>query len=215
MSTTPAHHYGLLLKVALVFVLAFSLGWWIYQGASAPLSQRQVCLLFKRNPQWYWAALASERKWGVPVSEQMAIMQKESHFRSTAQPPHRRLLGFIPWQRISSATGYMQALDATWRLYLHDTHQYSASRSDFSKATDFIGWYITRSNHLTGVKKSDVFHNYLIYHEGVGGYRARRYDRKPWLVALAHRVANRAELYHHQLLSCARTLPKKPWWRLG
>ena len=206
-------YHGIWIKALVVLTICVAVGWTMYLGLSAPVNQNNICELFQTHPHWYWDSMASEHKWGVPMSEQMAIMQKESHFRSAAQPPHKRLLGFIPWQRVSSATGYMQALNSTWRAYLRATHQRSASREDFAKATDFIGWYITQNHHLTGVSKRDVFRNYLIYHEGVGGYRARSYDAKPWLISLAHRVSGRAKIYHRQLLACERHLPKQAWWR--
>ena len=31
-----------------------------------------------------------------------------------------KLLGFIPWKRVTSARGYAQAVDGTWEMYLND-----------------------------------------------------------------------------------------------
>ena len=208
-----SQYYALWLKALLVMVVCAVVLWSIFLGLRAPINQNNLCSMFRDHPSWYWAALASEHKWGVPISEQMAIMQKESHFRSAAQPPHRLLLGFIPWQRVSSATGYMQALDSTWRSYLKGTHQQSASRESFANATDFIGWYIHQGHQLTGVDRRDAFHNYLIYHEGVGGFRSHSYAAKPWLISLARKVESRAIFYRRQLMRWQKSLPLKPWWR--
>ena len=114
----------------------------LYLGYRAPNDQNDICQLFANHPSWYQATLKTQKKWGVPISVQMAIIKRESHFRAYATPPHKRLLGFIPWAPISSAHGYMQALNSTWQDYLKATKQRSASRSNFANATDFIGWYV-------------------------------------------------------------------------
>ena len=41
----------------------------------------------------------------------MAIIKQESSFIADAKPDRRKLLGFIPWKRKSSARGYAQAID--------------------------------------------------------------------------------------------------------
>tara|TARA_A100001015_G_C14950324_1_gene696465 strand:- start:357 stop:1004 length:648 start_codon:yes stop_codon:yes gene_type:complete len=213
MTQKDVAQQGLLLKFGFVVIALLALTFLSWQGLKAPPEQNNICRLFSSHPAWYWAAQDSQRKWGIPISEQMAFIEKESHFRAAAAPGHRRLLGFIPWSRASSASGYMQALDSTWQMYLHNTHQTRASRSDFSNATDFIGWYLHFLDVRYGVRADDVYHNYLLYHEGPGGYLHRSYLRQPWLMLYAKRVERQARRYHAQLLFCGRRLPKKPWWR--
>ncbi len=178
-----------------------------------PRDIKNVCRIFKEYPSWYWAAQAARHKWGVPISVQMAIIYQESRFRGDAQPPHRKLLGVIPWFRPTSARGYTQALNQTWRLYIHDTGKRSGRRNDFATAVDFIGWYVRLAHRKLGISENNAMQMYLAYHEGILGYRRRTYLKKPRLVAIARHVQQMAQLYRTQLVHCARSLPHQSWWR--
>jgi len=178
-----------------------------------PRHQLNVCKIFRQYHSWYWDAQTTQRRWGIPISVQMAIIHQESHFRDSAEPPHKKILGFVLWLRPTTAEGYAQALDATWRLYLRDTHQRSARRSDFAKATDFIGWYANVFHREAKIPRRNAFALYLAFHEGIKGYQQNIYLRKPWLIKVAHHVQEVADIYHHQLIQCQSGLPKKPWWR--
>jgi hypothetical protein len=214
MASKPhAVHHELGLKVSIVLVLFLALGWVYFNSMQAPVNQNNVCLLFKDHPEWYWDASSSRSRWGVPISVQMAVIQKESHFRASVKPPYQRFFGVVPFARQSSAVGYTQALDGTWHAFLRATGRRSASREDFADAVDFIGWYVNRLQRETGVEKTDAFRLYLAYHEGPRGYLGRSYLSKPWLIHLAHQVSWRAHEYRRQLVRCRATLPKKPWWR--
>lgn len=179
-----------------------------------PHSQFNVCKIFRQYNSWYWATRRTERKWGVPISVQMAIMHAESGFRASIEPPPQKLLGFIPWFRPSSALGYAQAVDATWQLYLKHTGQTHALRNSFDSASDFIGWYANFANRQLGIPLDDAYAQYLAYHEGVLGYAHKSYRHNPGLVAIARNVQQTANIYQTQLLQCMSQLPKKPWWRL-
>ena len=93
--------------------------------ATAPSHINDVCAVFDQNDGWFdnWqsAAERTEQKYGVPVPVLMATVRKESGFKSNARPPRTRLLGFIPWKHVSSATGFSQALDGTWSQYQRET----------------------------------------------------------------------------------------------
>lgn len=207
-------YHGLKLKMMIVTVVSLLFVAVVVHSLVAPDEQTDLCKLFRTHPEWYWSAQVAEKRWGVPVSVQMAIIYYESRFRADAKPPHGRVMGVVPWARKSTASGYMQALDKTWHAYLVATQKKSASRSNFSNATDFIGWYVSRLHRTLKIKKDDVYNIYLAYHEGPGGFLAHRYVKKPWLVALARTVQWRANQYHKQLVSCHRSLPKRPWWRV-
>lgn len=178
-----------------------------------PRSETNVCRIFHQYPTWYWDTQATQRKWGVPISVQMAIIHEESHFRMGAKPGRRKLLGFIPWARKSTADGYAQVLNQTWRLYLRETHQHSAPRWSFAKATDFIGWYAARAQRRLGIAKTNAYALYLAYHEGLLGYQQKTYLHKAWLVDVAKRVQQYADRYRWQLRKCHNRLPRKPWYR--
>jgi hypothetical protein len=178
-----------------------------------PKDQSNVCLIFKQYPKWYWATQDTQKRWGVPISVQMAIIHQESHFRGDAKPPRKKLLWVIPWKRPSSAKGYSQAVDSTWAAYQRDTGK-GGHRSSFDAATDFLGWYCYRAHKKLGIARTNAYALYLAYHEGMGGYSRRSYNKKPWLLAVAKKVQAQANAYHYQLVRCQAQLPKKSWWRI-
>lgn len=171
---------------------------------SAPRNLDHACLLMNERPQYLAAMRASERRWGVPVPVQMAIVHAESRFIGDARTPVRYTLGVIPMGRQSSAFGYSQALDGTWEEYERAVGKRRADRTNIHHAADFIGWYATQSNQLNGISLLDARNLYLAYHEGNTGFARRSFNEKPWLIAVADRVASRAVMYDEQLRSCGR-----------
>jgi len=171
---------------------------------SAPRSLDNACGLADERPKYYRAMQATERKWGVPVHVQMAVIHQESKFIGNARTPFRYALGVIPMGRQSSAYGYSQALDDTWREYQDETGRGGARRDRIQDATDFMGWYFAKSEERLGIPRDDAGNQYLAYHEGRSGYARGSHNAKPWLVAIAARVAARAETYRSQLASCRR-----------
>jgi len=182
---------------------------------NVPKNTKNICEMAEQNPKWYWEAQAVQKRWGIPISIQMAIIYQESNFHHNAKPPHQRLLGFIPWFRPTSAFGYSQATDESWRVYQRSTGNSSANRDNFSDTLDFIGWYADQTHRRTGVSKRDPYKLYLAYHEGIGGYSKGTYLHKQWLINVAHKVDRRAWSYHNQLLHCHADLPKKHWWNIA
>ncbi len=178
-----------------------------------PDNVNNVCDIFRQYPKWYWATHDVKTQWRVPIAVQMAIIHQESRFTAIAKPPRTKLLWIIPWKRPSTAYGYTQALDITWRHYKKDTGKYFVSRDNFADAVDFIGWYVYRANKRAGIAKHDAYRLYLAYHEGVGGYQRRTYRSKPWLINVARKVQRQANNYQRQLNRCESSLGRKPWWR--
>jgi hypothetical protein len=171
---------------------------------SAPRNLDNACALVAERPAYLRAMQRAERRWDIPVPVQMAIIHAESRFIGDARTPFRWAAGVIPMGRQSSAFGYSQALDATWEEYQQDTGNRRARRDDIEDATDFIGWYTTNTVRRNGVPLTDARNQYLAYHEGHGGYSRQTYLQKPWLMAVADRVQNRAEMYDAQLRACGR-----------
>lgn len=187
-------------KIASVFLLMFLLA-----GCMPPEPPRNVdnvCYMFKQYPKWYRSTRRVERRWRVPVAVQMAIIHQESRFQAQAKPPRRKLLWVIPWTRPSTAYGYSQALDTTWSVYKNHSGWFFASRESFSDSVDFIGWYANQAYIRAGIPRNNAYALYLAYHEGVGGYQRRTYTSKPWLIAVAHKVERRAQMYQSQLQHC-------------
>ena len=114
---------------------------WLLAGCTdpPPSSQHDLCRIFEQRPAWYDYARRTEARWGTPVAVQMAFVQLESSFRSRARPPRRYLLGILPWRWQSTAYGYAQAKDGTWRDYLRANPGPFRKRSDMEDALDFIG----------------------------------------------------------------------------
>ena len=187
-----------LLKLAVVLMLAACGG----GGGKAPRNLDNACALAREKPAYFNAMKRTERKWGIPVHVQMATIHQESRFIGTAKTPHRFALGVIPLGRQSSAYGYSQALDATWDEYRKETRRYGAKRNRFADAADFMGWYMAGSSESLGISKADARSQYLAYHEGRTGFAKGSYASKGWLMAVADKVAARAETYRQQLRSC-------------
>lgn len=179
-----------------------------------PKQPNNICSIFRQYPDWYWAAEDVERHWNLPIPSLMAIIFQESHYQANVKTPEKHILWVIPWGHETSAYGYSQALQGTWERYRqHENRSWLfTSRDNFSDAADFIGWYTHRIHVQAKVPMSDTYNLYLAYHEGIGGYQAHSYMKKPWLIQVAKKVQRQAWLYQTQLQSCQASLPERPWW---
>ncbi|AHD11109.1 transglycosylase SLT domain-containing protein [Phaeobacter gallaeciensis] len=173
-------------------------------GGSPPRNLDNACSIIKQRPEYLKAFRATEKRWGVPMHVQMAVIHQESRFRSDARTPHRFALGVIPMGRQSSAYGYSQALDGTWDDYRRSAGRRGAKRNRIKDATDFMGWYMNQTRERNGVSLYDARNQYLAYHDGHTGYARGTYRSKPWLLRVAGKVQARAEMYQTQLATCRR-----------
>lgn len=178
-------------------------------ATAPPRNPNNLCNIFMEKSGWYKAAKQATQRWGTPIQVQLAIIDQESGYHATIKPARTRLLWVIPWRRPSSAYGYTQALDSTWRLYQKKSGNHGASRSDFADSVAFVAWYVARSHTLLGISKWNAYSNYLAYYAGWGGYRRGTYKGKPWLAKTARRVALRAKRYAGQLNGCRAELEKR------
>lgn len=195
--------------LALACLLSLLLTACAHDAKIDPSTVNNACQVFRQNPNWYWEALDTYKRWGVPVSVQMAIMQRESDFQAGAKPGHKKFLGLIPtWSRVSSAYGYAQALNGTWQQYQRETRNYDCSRNQFDDASDFIGWYSYKAHEQYGIRLNDAYHLYLAYHEGLVSYGRRTYLQKPWLLSIARDVEAHARAYRRQIHHCKYSIPR-------
>lgn len=171
-------------------------------SSSAPRNLDNACSIAKQRPQYLSAFRKTERKWGVPVHVQMAAMYQESKFKSDARTPLKYTLGVIPMGRQSSAFGYAQALDATWKEYQKEEGGRSARRDRIADASDFMGWYMNKSRDRNGIALNDATNQYLAYHEGHTGYSRGTFYGKSWLMRVASEVGQRSVTYRDQLSGC-------------
>jgi hypothetical protein len=190
-----------LLRASILLLLLASCGGGRY---SAPRNLDDACAILRERPKYHRAMKATERKWGVPVAVQMAVIHQESKFIGNAKTPHRFALGIIPMGRQSSAYGYSQALDGTWEEYQREEGGRGSRRDRIDDATDFMGWYMDESEEKLGISKWDARAQYLAYHEGRSGYAKQSYEQKSWLMDVANRVGDRAAVYHAQLQACGK-----------
>ena len=169
---------------------------------AAPKNLDNACSIIQQRPSYLSAMQRTQDRWGVPVAVQMATIYQESKFIGNARTPHQYKLGVIPMGRQSSAYGYGQALDGTWEEYQDEHGGWAARRDDIRDATDFMGWYFTKSQESLGIPLGDAKHQYLAYHEGRTGYARGSYRKKAWLMRVSDDVATRAIMYDTQLKSC-------------
>lgn len=194
-----------------VFVLSIlSALFLLYEGCAgrevAPKDQDNLCKIFFKNRQWYLDADNASRKWGIPIPVLMAIMHQESKFVADARPPRTTCLFIFPGSRPSSAYGYAQALDSTWKMYQRETENRGADRDDFGDSIDFIGWYCYRSHKRCNISVTDTYNLYLAYHEGQGGFLRKTHSKKGYLKKTALRVKHKAGIYASQLAKCRKKL---------
>ena len=189
------------LRAMVILLLVASCGGGGGSG-KAPRSLDNACSILEQRPTYYRAFKAAERKYGVPVHVQMATIYQESKFISDARTPFRYTLGVIPMGRQSSAFGYSQALDGTWKEYLDATGNRRARRDNSRDATDGMGWDMKQSEQQLGIPMYDARNHYLAYHEGRTGYRRGSYNSKAWLLRVSAEVGQRALTYQQQLRTC-------------
>ncbi len=169
-----------------------------------PRNLDNACSIVTQRPDYIKAFRATERKWGVPAHVQMATIYQESRFDANARTPMKYVLGIIPMGRQSSAYGFSQALDDTWDEYRRATGRRRAKRDRIRDASDFIGWYMSKSQQRNGIALSNARNQYLAYHEGQTGYARGSYRNKSWLLRVADRVDDRAGMYEAQLAGCRK-----------
>ena len=189
-----------LILVTLLAGCSFSGG-----NVNAPQNLDNACSILDQRRSFLPAFTAAKRKYGVPISVQMAIIWQESKFKAKAKTPRKYKLWIIPAGRQSSAYGYSQALDGTWKEYKASAGRWGASRTNIGDSADFMGWYMAQSRRELGISMSDTRNQYLAYHEGRTGYRRGSYKSKRWLVKVANRLEDRAIRYRGQLKRCVKT----------
>jgi len=191
-----------LLSGIMLIILLFGFG-----GCASPPTQidNACALLSQKNGFFYnWgrSAKKAEREYGIPMPVILATINTESGFRQRARPPRRKLLGFIPWKRRSSAYGYGQVLAGTWEHYQRSTGHYGARRTSFDDVAQFIAWYHRGSVVKNNVSPNDAYALYLNYHMGYTAYA--RGQTTPVAVAAAQRTQAIAGSYDRQLRQCGR-----------
>jgi len=186
--------------LALVGLLALS------ACAGKPDRINDVCAVFAQNngwtSNWQRSANRASRKHGIPAHVLMATIRMESGFDGRARPPRKKILGFIPGKHISTAYGYSQALDGTWAEYQRETGDWSARRTNFADAVDFVGWYHGKSVRTLGIAPHDTYNLYLAYYSGHAGYARGSWRSNSAIQSYAKRTSDMAGRFAGQMQSC-------------
>ena len=189
------------LNKKLIFIFLLCL---ISACSSIPKNSANSCSIFSEKYLWYKHAKKAEKKWGAPIYIQLAIIKKESAFNWSAKPKRLKLFKVIPYKRPSSSFGYSQAVKGTWEQYKKETGNKFATRARFKDSTDFIGWYMDKTEKILKISKKDSFKQYVAYHEGWGNYK--NYKKNQKIIVLAKRVQEQSNLYRKQLKNCEKKL---------
>ena len=177
--------------------------------SSVPKNTLDSCSIFNDRYLWYKHIKKSEKKWGTPVYLQLAIIKIESGFDWLAKPPRQKLFKIIPYKRPSSSFGYSQAVKGTWKQYKTETGNKFATRTRFKDSVDFIGWYMHKTEKILKIPKTDVFRQYIAYHEGWGNYKNYKSNKK--VIILAKKVKQQANQYRIQIQQCKNKLSTKKY----
>jgi len=190
-----------ILNKKLLIIISFFL---ISACSSIPKNTADGCSIFSEKYFWYKHVKKTEKKWGTPISLQLAIIKMESGFDWLAKPPRHKLFKVIPYKRQSSSLGYSQAVKGTWEQYKNETNNHLATRVRFKDSVDFIGWYTNKTEKLLKISKKDSFKQYIAYHEGWGNYK--NYKKKAKIISLAKKVELQTNKYRKQLSDCKKKL---------
>ena len=190
-------------------ILYIFLIFFISACSSIPKNTADICSIFSEKYLWYKHAYKVEKKWGVPIYIQLAIIKKESNFHWIAKPKRLKLFKIIPYKRPSSSFGYSQAVKGTWEQYKKETNNKLATRTRFKDSVDFIGWYTDKTEQILKISKKDPYRQYLAYHEGWGNYKNYKNNQK--VIILAKKVAKQANEYRKQLNKCKKKLNRNKY----
>ncbi len=196
----------MILNKKLLFIFLFFL---ISACSSIPKNTADGCSIFYEKYFWYKHTKKTEKKWGVPIYIQLAIIKTESDFNWLAKPKRLKLFKVIPYKRPSSSFGYSQAVKGTFKQYKNETGNKLARRTRFKDSVDFIGWYMNKTEKILKIPKTDVYRQYIAYHEGWGNYKNYKNNKK--VIILAKRVTVQAEKYRKQIKQCQRKLNRKKY----
>ena len=194
-----------ILTINSLFIVLF----FISACSSIPSNTANSCSIFNERYLWFKHVNKSKKKWGTPIYLQLAIIKMESDFDWLAKPPRQKLFKVIPYKRPSSSFGYSQAVNGTWEQYKKETENKLAVRTRFKDSVDFIGWYTNRSSAILKISKTDAFKQYVAYHEGWGGFKNYKDNKK--IINLAKKVEKQSNIYKKQLLECQSKFNKNKY----
>ena len=173
-----------------------------------PKYPQNACKIFGEKYFYLKYTRAASKKWGVPISSILAVINKESGFRRFAKPKKLKIFKIIPYRRPSSSLGFSQAVNKTWDLYKKENNKPAALRISYKSSSDFIGWYFWKANKINKVSLNNTRDLYLNYYLGFSAYKNKAYQTDKKAIIYAKSVEKQAKIYKSQLLECKSILNK-------
>ena len=110
-------HYYVQKKILKSNLILFIIFLFLASCSSVPKYPQNACKIFGEKYFYLKYTRAASKKWGVPISSILAVINKESGFRRFAKPKRTKLFKIIPYRRPSSSFGFSQAIKNSWELY--------------------------------------------------------------------------------------------------
>ena len=194
-----------ILKNNLIYFIIF---FFLTSCSSIPKYPQNACKIFGEKYFYLKYTRAASKKWGVPISSILAVINKESGFRRFAKPKKLKIFKIIPYRRPSSSLGFSQAVNKTWDLYKKENNKPAALRISYKSSSDFIGWYFWKANKINKVSLNNTRDLYLNYYLGFSAYKNKAYQTDKKAIIYAKSVEKQAKIYKSQLLECKSILNK-------
>ena len=191
-------------KNSIYFVIFF----FLVSCSSVPKYPQNACKIFSEKYFYLKYSRAASKKWNVPISSILAVINKESGFRRFAKPKRTKLFKIIPYRRPSSSLGFSQAVNKTWDLYKKENNKLAALRISFKSSSDFIGWYFWKTNKINKISFTNTRDMYLNYYLGWKAYKNKTYRTDKKAIIFAKSVEKQAKIYKNQLQECKLVLNK-------
>ena len=186
----------------------FIIFFFIVSCSSVPKYPQNACKVFGEKYFYLKYTRAASKKWGVPISTILAVINKESGFRRFAKPPRYKIFKIVPYRRPSSSFGFSQAITSSWDLYKKENNKPLALRISLKHSSDFIAWYFWKTNKINKVSLKDTRNMYLNYYLGWTAYKKKAYEKDRKAIILAKNVEKQAKIYKNQLRECKSILNK-------
>ena len=194
-----------ILKSNLIYFIIF---FFIASCSSVPKYPDNACKIFGEKYFYLKYTRAASKKWGVPISSILAVINKESGFRRFAKPKRTKLFKIIPYKRHSSSLGFSQSIRGSWNLYKKENNKPAALRISYKSSSDFIGWYFWKTNKINKIAFTDTRNMYLNYYLGWEAYKNKAYRIDKKAIIFAKSVEKQAKIYKNQLRECKSILNK-------
>ena len=194
-----------ILKNNLIYSIIF---FFLVSCSSVPKYPQNACKIFGEKYFYLKYTRAASKKWGVPISSILAVINKESGFRRFAKPKRTKLFKIIPYRRPSSSLGFSQAVNKTWNLYKEENKKSTALRISYKSSSDFVAWYFWKTNKINKVSLNNTRDLYLNYYLGWTAYKNKAYRTDKKAIIFAKSVEKQAKIYKNQLQECKSILNK-------